>query len=382
MTQVNLGEPTFGEEEIEAVRAVLASGWVAGQGPQTRAFEEQFAVRVGATGAVAVNNCTAGLHLALLAHDVGRGDEVIVADYTYPATGHSVLFTGAQPVFADVMADTWCVDPDAVESLVSPRTKGIIAVDVAGQCADYDELGEIASRHGLFLVEDAACSAGAEYRGVPAGHPDLADVATFSLHGRKGITCGEGGVVTARDTAILQRIRKQMSFGIEGALSRQNSDELPIPVFDMIGYNYKLSDIAAAIAVVQLGRLDQLLAARRHVASMYDEIFARVDLIDTPVVGADRTHTYQAYILTLDPSVDRGAVAMSLRAQGIGANIGTYASHVQPVYGETTSCPVSKALFERHLAIPMHANLTEQDVERVCAAVITTVEASMKVTNS
>ncbi len=217
MNHVNLGEPTFGEEEIEAVRAVLSSGWVAGQGPKTREFEEQFAARVGTSGAVAVNNCTAALHLALLAHDVGPGDDVIVADYTFPATGHSVLFTGATPRFADVRPDTWCIDSAAAEALITDRTRGIIAVDVAGQCADYEELGKLATRHGLFLVQDAACSAGAIYQSLPAGHPDLADVAAFSLHGRKGITCGEGGVVTARDATLLARVRKQMSFGIEGA---------------------------------------------------------------------------------------------------------------------------------------------------------------------
>ncbi len=369
---INLGEPTFGEEEIDAVRDVLSSGWVAGQGPKNRELESAFGALCGAS-AVTVNNCTAGLHLALLAFEVGPGDEVIVADYTYPATGHSVLFTGAMPVFADVRADTWCVDPAAVEAALGPNTVGVIAVDTLGQCADYAELRKLTSANGLFLIEDAACSAGAEYRGQPSGHPDLADVATFSLHGRKGITCGEGGLVTSGDARVIERVRKQGAFGVESALSRQAAGVLPIPVFDTIGYNYKLSDIAAAIALVQLGRLPDLLAARRRAATVYDQAFADLELATTPIVGLDRTHTYQSYVLTLHPSVDRDAVAMSLRALGVGANIGTYASHVQPVYRTTAKCEVSADLFARHLAIPMHANLTDADLGFVVDAVRSTL---------
>jgi perosamine synthetase len=373
---VNLGEPTFGEEEIEAVREVLASGWVAGQGPRGKAFERAFADMVGAPDAVAVNNCTAGLHLALLSFEVGPGDEVIVSDYTYPATGHSVLFTGARPVFADVCADTGCIDSDLVEDLITPATRGIIAVDAAGQCADFTELRAVADRHGLFLIEDAACSAGAEYQGKPSGHPSLADLATFSLHGRKGITCGEGGVVTGGDGDRLARIRMQSSFGVQPALERQGSDQLPIPSFGMLGFNYKLSDIAAAIAEVQLRRLPDLLTARRRAAAHYEELFADYEPVRTPTTRPDRTHTYQSYNLTLDPSVDRGAVAMSLRAQGLGANIGTYASHVQPVYGDVRPCPVSKMLFDRHLSIPMHANLSDDDIELVASAVKAAIDKS------
>lgn len=373
---VNLGEPTFGEEEVDAVRAVLSSGWVAGQGPMTKAFEREFAALCGTEDAVAVNNCTAGLHLALLALDVGPGDEVLVADYTFPATGHAVLFTGATPVFVDVRPDTWCIDPDAVGAAITPRTKGIIAVDVAGQCADYRALGELRRRHGIFLLQDAACSAGARYDGRRAGDPRLADVAAFSLHGRKGITCGEGGVVVSGNDQLLARVRKRGAFGIESAFARQGSAQLPIPVFDTIGYNYKLSDIAAAIARVQLERLDALLSARRSVAKKYDELFADLDLVQVPVVDPACEHTYQAYILTLDPSVDRDVVALRLRDSGIGANIGTYASHLQPVYGETAPCPVSADIFRRHLAIPMHANLSDADIELVAHEVAEAVRTT------
>jgi dTDP-4-amino-4,6-dideoxygalactose transaminase len=374
---VALGEPTFGDEEIEAVRQVLASGWVAGQGPANRSLESAFAAFCQTEHAVAVNNCTAALHLALLALGVGVGDEVIVADYTYPATGHSVLFTGAQPVFADVLPDTWCVDPSAVEAAITSRTVGVIAVDVAGQCADYAELRAITERAGLFLVEDGACSIGATYHGKPSGHPDLSDIAAFSFHGRKGITCGEGGILATASADHAAFMRKRASFGVESALVRQGADVLPIPVFDVLGYNYKLSDISAAIAHAQLTKIESLLERRRSAASRYTELLAECDAVTTPVVGADREHTWQSYILTLAPGIDRGAVAMDLRARGVGANIGTYASHREPVYGETGRCPVAADIFERHLAIPMHANLVDSQIEFVVENVKSAIDANL-----
>ncbi|MDI2127380.1 DegT/DnrJ/EryC1/StrS family aminotransferase [Yinghuangia seranimata] len=371
---VPLGWPSLGAAELDAVAAVFRSGWVAGAGPACRAFEEEFARACGVGHAVAVANCTAGLHLALLAHGVGAGDEVIVADYTFPATGHAVLYTGATPVFADVRADTGTVDPDAVAALIGPRTVGIVAVDAAGLPADYAELGELAARHDLFLIEDAACAAGATYRGRPAG--SLAPVAAFSFHGRKGITCGEGGAVVTDDAAFAAKVRKLAAFGLESAWNRAASTELPVPVFDEAGYNYKLSDIAAAIMRVQLTRLPELLAARARVAQGYAELLTGLDGVALPGVPDDRTTTWQSYLVTLDPGVDRGRVAAHLREQEIGCNFGTYASHVQPVYGARETCPVSADLFRRQLAVPMHAELSEADVERVAIALRKAVENS------
>ncbi len=358
-----LGQPTFGEEEIDAVRAVLESGWVAGQGPNAKPLEEAMVEAFGARHALPVANCTAALHLALLAKGVGPGDSVIVADYTFPATGHSVLYTGARPRFADVRRDTFTIDPAAAEALVDDTTVGIIAVDAFGQCADYDELQAIADRHGLFLVEDAAAASGATYKGRPAG--SLADIGCFSFHGRKGITCGEGGALTTDDDDVAAFVRKVHAFGIESALVRQDQTDLPVPVFDLLGYNYKLSDIAAAILRVQIRRLPQLLARRRAIAALYAELLGDFELVTCPVVLDDRESTWQAYVLHLAPNVPRGAAAHALRERGVQCNFGTYASHVQPLYASTDACPVSADLFARHLAIPMHANLTDDQVEIV-----------------
>ncbi|NJC68336.1 DegT/DnrJ/EryC1/StrS family aminotransferase [Planosporangium thailandense] len=374
MTEViALGQPTVGDAELAAIAEVLRSGWLAGAGPTCARFEKRFAETAGVSHALATSNCGSALHLAMLTLGVKPGDELIVGDYTFPATGHAVMYAGATPVFADVRPDIWTVDPAAVEAAITPRTVGIVAVDVAGQCADYDDLRAIADRHGLFIIEDAACSAGATYRGRPAG--SLADVATFSFHGRKGITAGEGGAYVTDRADLAAHARKLHTYGIEGALTREASRELPIPSFDELGYNYRMSDVAAGMMLAQLDRLPDLLAARRHVAARYAELLKDFDLVTLPATASDRDHTWQAYILTLDPSVNRGEVALRLRERGVQCNFGTYASHVQPLYNSTRPCPVSTDVFARHLAIPMHANLTDAQVETVATAVRDVVSA-------
>ena len=376
---VPLGFPSLGAAELQAVNDAFASGWVAGQGPRTRAFEEAFAEHCGVAHAVAVNNCTAGLHLALLALGVGPGDEVLVADYTFPATGHAVLYCGAQPVFVDVRPDTATVDPQAITAGISPRTRGIVAVDAFGQAADYDEIESIARTRGLFILEDAACATGAVYHGRPAG--SFGDAACFSLHGRKGITCGEGGVVTTDDPAIADRVRKLSCFGMESAFSRQQSTQLPIPVFDDLGYNYKLSDILAAIAFVQLQRLDELLARRRHAAARYTMALRSVAHVVPPAELTDRQQVFQTYAVTIGEPLHRDRVALALRDRGIGCNIGTYASHLQPIYASSgaasAQCPISARLFHQHLALPMHAELSDDDVDYVVAMLSEVVDEQL-----
>lgn len=371
---IPLGQPTFGEPELRAIEEVFRSGWLAGQGPTGKRFEEAFAGNAGTRYALPVNNCTAALHLATSALGLRPGDEVIVADYTFPATGHAVVYGGGTPVFADVRPDTWTVDPQAVEAAITDRTVGIMAVDTLGQLADYAELEAIAGKRGLWLVEDAACSSGATYQGRPAG--SFGDAACFSFHGRKGITSGEGGALTTDREDVATQARKTHNFGIESALSRAGTSGLPVPEFDEIGYNYKLSDIAAAIMLAQLDRQPDLIKARQAVAESYERLLGDFDLVTLPFTAPDRTHSWQTYALTLDPSIDRGQVATELRSRGVQCNFGTYASHLQPVYGATNSCPVSADLFRRHLAIPMHANLTEAQVERVAAAVREVVPAA------
>jgi len=255
----------------------------------------------------------------------------------------------------------------------------VVVVDALGQVADYDEIETIARARGLFVLEDAACAAGAVYRGRPTG--SFGNVACFSLHGRKGITCGEGGVVTTDDQAIADHVRKLSCFGMESAFSRQQATELPIPVFDELGYNYKLSDILSAIAYVQLQRLDELLARRRRAAARYAAGLRSVAHIAPPAELDDRQHVFQSYAVTVAEPLQRDRVALALRDRGIGCNIGTYASHVQPIYARSGAapapCPVSAQLFRRHLALPMHAELTDDDVDHVVAVLSEVIDEQL-----
>jgi dTDP-4-amino-4,6-dideoxygalactose transaminase len=364
---IALGQPTVGDEELAAVAEVFRSGWLAGAGPACKRFEERFAKVVGTRHALSTSNCGSALFLGLKVLGVRPGDEVIVGDYTFPATGHAVLQAGATPVFADVRPDIWSADPASIEAAITPRTVGILAVDVAGQPGDYDEYRAIADKHGLWLFEDAACSAGARYKTRPAG--SLADLAAFSFHGRKGITAGEGGALVSDREDLIAHARKLHTYGIEPAITREGSGELPIPSFHELGYNFRLSDIQAAIMGVQLDRLPDLLAARRSVAKRYHEAFDGLPGVIAPVELPDREHPWQAYVLTIAPEISRDKLAPRVREQGVQCNFGTYASHLQPLYGKTESLPVSADVFARHLAIPMHANLTDGEVERVAETV-------------
>jgi dTDP-4-amino-4,6-dideoxygalactose transaminase len=363
MDMIPLVHASLGKQELAAVEEVFSSDWTAGQGPRGKALEQELVSRYGVGDAVALSSCGAALHLSMLALDVRPGDEVIVADYTFPAPAHAVRYVGAAPVFADVRADTGTIDPQAVADLIGPRTVGVIAVDTVGLPADYAELRSITERYGLSLIEDAACAVGATYHGLPAGA--LAPVACLSFHGRKGITSGEGGALLTADPALAADVRLRSSFGIEPIFDKARIIGLPIPEFTEIGYNYKLSDIQAAILQVQLDRIGELLDRRRAVAARYADMLNDDELVTLPHVPDDRTHAWQSYLVKLDPSVDRAGLAADLRAQGIGCGHGTWACHLQPVYEAKQTCPVSADLFQHHLAIPMHAELTTNQAERV-----------------
>ncbi len=346
MDAIPLTHAGAGERELTAVAEVF----FAGQGPQGQALEAELAHRFGAGGACAVSGRGDALHLALLGLGVEPGDEVIVADYTVPAPAHAVRRAGAVPVFADVRADTGTVDPWAVADLVGPRTVGVIAADTAGLPADYTELEWVTGRHGLFLVEDAACAAGASYKGRRAGA--LAPVACLSFHGYDGATSGAGGALLTRDPAFAAAARTR-------SLSRT-------------GHDHTLPDSAAATLRIRLARTDELLQRRSAVAARYADRLTDDDLLSPPHVPQNRTHAWQSYLVTLDPSVDRAAVAADLRAQGIGCGHGSWATHPRPGYERTKhACPVAADLSRRNLAIPMHTELTLSQVERVADALRT-----------
>jgi len=360
---IPLTRPSTDERELAAVAEVFQSGWLAGQGPRSTTLEDGFTKLSGRAHAIALNNCTAALHLALAALGVGPGDEVLVADYSFPATGHAVLYCGATPVFVDVLPDTGTIDPDLAEGLITSRTRGILAVDALGIPADWEPLEDIAARHGLFLVEDAACATGGVYRGRPCG--SFGDIGVFSLHARKGITSGEGGVLVSDDAEIARRVRAEACFGMESAFARQSATGLVVPEFTSLGYNYKLSDVLAAVATVQLGKLGEFSRRRREIAARYHDLLSDLPGITPPVVPADRIPTWQTYAVQVAEPLDRDATAVALRAAGIGCNIGTYAMHQQQVYASGAECPESDRLFRQHLALPMYTDLTRGQQDRV-----------------
>jgi len=370
---IPLTRPATGPDELAAVAAVLESGWLAGQGPQGTLLEQEFAALTGRAHAIAVNNCTAGLHLAVAALGLQPGDEVLVADYSFPATGHAVLYAGGSPRFVDVRAATGSIDTTLLAGQIGARTRGIIAVDALGVPADWDLLEKVAVEHGLWLLEDAACSVGGVFQGKPCG--SFGDVAVFSLHARKGITSGEGGVIVTDNAALAARMRSWSCFGMRSALSRQNAASLEIPDFAELGYNYKLSDILAAVARVQLGKLDEFMSDRRRLATRYEQLLADIPGVAAPRIPADRLPTWQTYAVAVDVGVDRDRVVVGLRERGVGSNIGTYALHAQSVYGDAApERPVSSRLFATHMALPMYVGLTDTAQERTAEALIQALE--------
>lgn len=359
---VPLARPYFDSDDIEQVQEVLDSGWVS-QGPKVAEFEEKAARYLGVKYAIPVTNCTSALHLSLLALGVEQGDGVLVADYTFPATGHAVLYCRARPIFVDIDPETYNIDPNLIEQRITPRTRAIIPVHTFGQPADMDAVVQIAQRHDLYVVEDAACAFGARYKDRYAG--TIGHIGCFSFHARKGISTGEGGMVVTNDKELAEKIRRLSIFGMTSAWEREG--KVAIPEFVDLGYNYKMSDITAAIGVAQLKKLDRIVAWKRSLAEYWDGNLEQMELIQAPYRDRNASHIYQSYVALVDERVDRNEVIRRLLEQGIQTQIGTYASHIQPVYRSEQQCPNSLDIFHRALALPMYYALAEQDIDFVAA---------------
>jgi len=346
---VRLARPDVGAAELAAIAEVLESGQLT-MGSRVLAFEELVARACEVEQAVAVNSGTAAIHLALLALGVGSGDEVIVPAYTFPATANVVELCGARAVLVDVDPDTFNTTPELVESAVTPRTKAVLAVHLFGRPLDWD--GLVAAVPGVTLVEDAAGALGARYRDRACG--SLGAMGCLSFHPRKIVTTGEGGAVTTSDAALADAVRRLRHHGIVPG----TAFDIPQP-----GFNYRLPDILCALGIPQLRRLGELLAVREALAAGYAERLAGV--VEVPDAAKGDRHGWQAYVVRVD---GRDEVLAALRADGVEAQIGTYALHRLTAYRDQGPFPGADAAFERALALPFHSALTESDLDRVAEA--------------
>ena len=370
--KIQISRPDLGDEEWEALREPVLSGWVT-QGPKVRAFEEAFAARQGVEHALATTSCTTVLHLILAALGVGPGDEVIVPAFTWVASANAVEYCGARPVFVDVSAKTFNIDPADVAARVTRRTKAIIAVHLFGLCADMSALAEAAP--GVPIVEDAACAVGGAYRGEQAGALGIA--AAFSFHPRKIVTTGEGGMVTTRSAELAERMTIMRNHGATVSEEQRHHGPKPyiLPDFPVMGFNYRMTDIQGALGLVQLGKLDRLLAERVERAAFYTERLGELEWLNTPDVPDDCTHGWQSYVCLVDEErspMSRNDLMEALEARGVSTRPGTHAVHTLTLYREKygiapNDYPGALLCDRASIAIPLHNRMTEEDYEYVAS---------------
>ncbi len=363
--------PWLGPEEAEAAAAAVSSGWVA-QGPRVAEFERAFAARVEAPYGVAVSSCTTALHLALVLVGVGPGDEVVVPSLSFIATANVVRYVGATPVFADVEPTTLNLTAATIEAVLTPRTRAVILVHQVGTPADLDAVHGVCDPSGIVVIEDAACAIGSLYRDRPIGADS--DLTAYSFHPRKVITTGEGGMLVTTSEAWAKRSSRLREHGMSlSAEARHASSSVVLERYDEVGFNYRMTDVQAAIGLVQLERLDAIVSRRRELAEAY-----RARLDDLPLAGmiADPPYgrtNYQSYWIELsdDFPVTRDALLQSLLDRGVSARRGIMASHLEPAYAETAhaSLPITERLTRRSLILPLFHEMTEGQHERVVAAV-------------
>ena len=372
---IHIALPSTGEDEWQAVREPLMSGWLT-QGPKVAAFEKAFAERHEVEHALATTSCTTALHLALAAMDIGPGDEVIVPAFTWVATANVVLYCGATPVLVDVDPDTFNLDIDKAAEALTARTKAVIAVHLFGLCVDVERLRSVIPEE-VFILEDAACAAGAALRGTPAG--GLGDAAAFSFHPRKSITTGEGGMLTTVDAGISERANMLRNHGASVSEEQRHQGPKPylLPEFNLLGFNYRMTDLQGAVGLVQLSKLDRFIAERAQWADWYAGQFADLDWLRTPSEPSDGVHAWQAFVCRIDPGIaprSRDAIMEILQAQGIATRPGTHAVHTLGLYRQRLGCtaeqyPNASECEHQSIALPLHNRMSPEDYERVVAAV-------------
>ncbi len=375
--------PAIGEEEIAEVVDTLRSGWVT-TGPKVKRFEEDFANYVQASHAIAVNSCTAGLHTALAALGVGPGDEVIVPTFTFCATANVVVHLGAKPVLVDIGTDLE-IDPMAIESAITPNTKAIMPVHYAGMACDLDAIYDIANRHNIAVVEDAAHAVGTTFNDLAIGsdalssrYPNLRRATAFSFYANKNMTTGEGGMITTSDDELAKEMRVLSLHGMsKDAWKRYTNSGSWFYEVVSAGYKNNMTDIAAALGIHQLRKLDGFIKRRQQFARMYDEAFAGLDIFDTPISYDNRNHVYHLYAIRLKLdrlTIDRSQFIDELKKLNIGTSVHFIPVHIHPFYREThgyqpADLPNAAKIFDEIVSLPLYPLMSEKDVNDVIEAI-------------
>jgi dTDP-4-amino-4,6-dideoxygalactose transaminase len=377
--KIPIARPAVGAEELEAVRGPIETGWLV-QGPYVQAFEGAVSAYAGAAHAVATTSCSTALHACLVALGIGPGDEVLVPAFTFVATANVVEYVGARPVFVDVDLATFNMATASLADVATARTRAIIPVHLFGLAADMDAIMRFAAERELRVIEDAACAIGCWYHGRHAG--TIGDAGCFSFHPRKSITTGEGGMVLTQSAALAERLRALRDHGATVSdRVRHEAGAFALPDYDMVGFNYRMTDLQGAIGVEQMKKLDWILDQKRNLASTYDERLAEVAWITTPSTPKECVHGYQSYVVLIaeDAPVPRDEFAQRLQQAGVSTRQGTHAVHnlgyYREKYGLTPeSCPNATAAENRSLALPLFPGMTAEEQDYVLEAILACAE--------
>ncbi len=369
--QVPLLKPWLGEEEVQAVAEVILSGWIC-QGPKVMEFERQVAQYVGVKHGVATNACTSSLHLMLELSGVGSGDHVIVPSFTCMATANAIHHAGAEPVFADIDPQTYNLDAQSAEQAITPQTRAIVLVHQIGLPGDADAIRAVTQKHGLELIEDGATAFGATYKGRRVG--GLGSPTAFSFHPRKMITTGEGGMITTDDEQLAERARILRSTGASiSDLERHKAKGVLVQKYSEVGYNYRMTDIQAAIGLVQLKKIGAMLDQRAAQACFYDEALSRFKELDRPYVPEYATHAYSSYLVRLrsDASVSRDELLRRMADCGVSCRVGIQPLHHEPFYAERHShipLPATEDAARSTIFLPIFPGMTHAEQQQVIDA--------------
>ena len=363
-------KPFLGEEEALAAAEVVRSGWVA-QGPRVAAFEQAFAESAGAGHGVAVSNCTTGLHLALHMLGVGPGDEVVVPSFSFIATANAARYVGATPVFADVDPLTGNVTSETLDAVITPRTTAVIAVHQGGTPFDVDDVQALCDKHGVPLVHDSACAAGSTYRGGPVSSG--AALAAWSFHPRKLLTTGEGGMVTTGNAEWATRLRKLREHGMSvSAAERHAQGSVKLESYEEVGFNFRMTDMQAAVGLIQLRKLPDVIAKRRELAGRYHKLLGELDGVRCVTDPEYGTTNYQSFWVVLpDDSAGTSVdVLTALQERGVSGRRGIMASHLEPAYAGAAAgdLPVTEHLTSRSVILPLYHQMTEAEQDTVVSA--------------